>query len=166
VTPDPGARILNPAFRNPASKGSYSADLSVLCLEDRFVVVCHMDLPRGISPLVEQRMERRLAARKGGPRVRITGQFIDAVSGAHLWADHSDGSVEDVFELQDKVAVSVAGVIGPALVNAAYALAYFGEDIEAAMGLIDRALALNPGSARGWFESGWLGCGQGSPNWP
>jgi TolB-like protein len=55
------------------------------------------------------------SVRKGGGRVRITGQLIDAVSGAHLWADRFDGSLEDVFELQDKVASSVAGVIEPAL---------------------------------------------------
>ena len=55
------------------------------------------------------------SVRKGGNRVRITGQLIDAVTGAHLWADRFDGSLEDVFELQDKVASSVAGVIEPAL---------------------------------------------------
>jgi len=48
-------------------------------------------------------------------RVRITGQLIDTTSGAHLWADRFDGSLEDVFDLQDKVAASVAGVIEPAL---------------------------------------------------
>jgi adenylate cyclase len=47
--------------------------------------------------------------------VRITAQLIDAVSSAHLWADRFDGSLEDVFELQDKVATSVAGVIEPTL---------------------------------------------------
>jgi adenylate cyclase len=55
------------------------------------------------------------SVRKGGNRVRITGQLIDAATGAHLWADRFDGSLEDVFELQDKVASSVAGVIEPAL---------------------------------------------------
>ena len=55
------------------------------------------------------------SVRKGGNRIRITGQLIDAVTGAHLWADHFDGAVEEVFELQDKVASSVAGVIEPAL---------------------------------------------------
>jgi adenylate cyclase len=55
------------------------------------------------------------SVRKGGNRVRITGQLIDAASGAHLWADRFDGSLEDVFELQDNVASSVAGVIEPAL---------------------------------------------------
>jgi adenylate cyclase len=52
---------------------------------------------------------------KGGDRVRITAQLIDALTGTHLWADRFDGSLEDVFDLQDKVASSVAGVIEPAL---------------------------------------------------
>jgi TolB-like protein/class 3 adenylate cyclase len=55
------------------------------------------------------------SVRKGGNRVRITGQLIDTETGAHLWADRFDGLIEDVFELQDKVASSVAGVIEPAL---------------------------------------------------
>jgi TolB-like protein/class 3 adenylate cyclase len=55
------------------------------------------------------------SVRKAGSRVRITGQLIDATTGAHLWADRFDGSMEDVFELQDKVAANVAGVIEPAL---------------------------------------------------
>jgi len=55
------------------------------------------------------------SVRKGGDRVRITGQLIDAVTGTHLWADRFDGSLVDIFELQDKVASSVAGVIEPAL---------------------------------------------------
>jgi TolB-like protein len=58
------------------------------------------------------------SVRKAGGRVRITGQLIDALTGAHLWADRFDGSLEDVFELQDKVASSVAGVIEPALQGA------------------------------------------------
>src|SRR5205807_6373554 len=55
------------------------------------------------------------SVRKAGQRVRITGQLIDAVTGAHLWADRFDGSLEDIFELQDKIALTVAGVIEPAL---------------------------------------------------
>jgi adenylate cyclase len=198
------------------------------------------------------------SVRKGGNRVRITGQLIDAETGAHLWADRFDGSLEDVFELQDKIALSVAGVIEPALqaaemrrsaarpttdlsaydlylrgfavffpttkdrifealglfeqaiaidphygtvlswaatchtrividgwteepetyrrtatdlarralqatqndpgvlANAAQVLAQFGEDIGAMIGLVDRALALNPSFARGWYLSGVL----------
>jgi adenylate cyclase len=55
------------------------------------------------------------SVRKAGGRVRITAQLIDATNGVHLWADRFDGSLQDVFELQDQGAVSVAGVIEPAL---------------------------------------------------
>jgi adenylate cyclase len=55
------------------------------------------------------------SVRKSGNRVRITAQLIDATNGAHLWADHFDGSLEDVLDLQDQVAIRVAGVIEPAL---------------------------------------------------
>jgi adenylate cyclase len=55
------------------------------------------------------------SVRRGGNRVRITAQLIEAATGAHLWADRFDGSLEDVFELQDKVAADVAGVIEPTL---------------------------------------------------
>jgi adenylate cyclase len=206
------------------------------------------------------------SVRKAGQRVRITGQLIDALSGTHLWADRFDGSLEDVFELQDRVAVSVAGVIepalqaaemrrstahptadlsaydlylralavffpqtkerilealglfeqaiaidrhyGPALVwaagfhrhlvfggwaeapdisrgkatdlarraleagendprilaDAANVLAQFGEDIGAMIGLVDRALTLNPSYARGWYLSGLLRIFAGQPD--
>jgi TolB-like protein/class 3 adenylate cyclase len=206
------------------------------------------------------------SVRKAGGRVRITGQLIDALSGTHLWADRFDGSLEDIFELQDKVAVSVAGVIEPALqaaeirrsasrptndltaydlylralavffpitkerivealglldqaiavdrhygpalawaafcharlvvdgwaeepdtsrrkavdlarqalqmgendpgilVNAAFVLALFGEDIGAMIGLVDRALVLNPSYARGWYRSGVLRVWTGQPD--
>jgi TolB-like protein len=53
--------------------------------------------------------------RKAGNRVRITAQLLDATTGAHLWADRFDSTLEDIFELQDNVASSVAGVIEPAL---------------------------------------------------
>ena len=53
--------------------------------------------------------------RKAANRVRITAQLIDAETGAHLWAERFDGSLEDVFDLQDRVALSVAGVIEPTL---------------------------------------------------
>src|SRR6516225_4474578 len=204
------------------------------------------------------------SVRKAGGRVRITSQLIDALTGTHLWADRFDGSLEDVFDLQDKVASSVAGVIEPALqaaeiarsasrptsdltaydlylrayalalssssqyaealrllglaisrdphygpalawaafcchrllldgrsqdpaahrqrgsdyarralevagdepailANAAYTLGYLGEDVGATLELADRALALNPSFARGWFVSGVLRLYAGQP---
>jgi TolB-like protein/class 3 adenylate cyclase len=206
------------------------------------------------------------SVRKAGGRVRITAQLIDAQSGAHLWADRFDGSLEDVFELQDQVADNVAGVIEPTLqtaeirrsverptsdvtaydlylralalafswernaifralelleqaivrdprygtaliqasslhqqihvsgwsenpeanrqtsmelarqalqaagddpnvlCQAAYVLAYFGEEIDVAVTLLDRGLKLNPSFARGWQWSGWLRAWSGEPD--
>jgi adenylate cyclase len=58
------------------------------------------------------------SVRKAGNRVRITGQLIDTTSGAHIWADRFDGGLDDIFELQDQVASSVAGAIEPKLMLA------------------------------------------------
>jgi adenylate cyclase len=63
------------------------------------------------------------SVRRGGGRVRITAQLIEAETGAHLWADRFDGSLEDVFDLQDQVATSVAGVIEPTLQAAEFSRA-------------------------------------------
>jgi adenylate cyclase len=205
------------------------------------------------------------SVRKGGGRVRITAQLVEAETGAHLWADRFDGSLEDVFDLQEKIATSVAGVIEPALqaaetarsakrptsdltaydlylrgyamlfasakqipqalglleeatvrdpdygpalalvaisclrlvtdgttqdaeidrgkgiefaqralevaggdpgalANAAFALAAFGQDFGTMMALVDRALALHPSFARGWFVSSCLRLWAGEPD--
>jgi TolB-like protein/class 3 adenylate cyclase len=58
------------------------------------------------------------SVRRMGSRVRITGQLIDASTGAHLWADHFDGDLANLFELQDQVTSSVVGTIAPKLEQA------------------------------------------------
>jgi TolB-like protein/class 3 adenylate cyclase/Tfp pilus assembly protein PilF len=58
------------------------------------------------------------SVRKAAGKVRITGQLIDAASGAHLWADRFDGSIDDIFELQDQVTSSVVNAIAPKLEQA------------------------------------------------
>ena len=55
------------------------------------------------------------SVRKTGNRIRIAGQLIDAETGAHLWADHFDGALEDMFDLQDRVTASVVSAIAPKL---------------------------------------------------
>ena len=55
------------------------------------------------------------SVRKAGNRVRIAGQLIDTTTGAHIWANRFDGAIDDIFELQDQVASSVAGAIEPTL---------------------------------------------------
>jgi len=53
------------------------------------------------------------SVRKMGNRVRITGQLIDASSGAHLWADRFDGDLQDIFDLQDQITARVANAVAP-----------------------------------------------------
>jgi adenylate cyclase len=113
------------------------------------------------------------SVRKAGGRVRITAQLIDAVAGTHLWADRFDGSLEDVFEIQDKVASSIAGVIEPALQAAetarsvgrptadltaydlylrAYAMFWSSAQVPEALRLLEQAIARDPryGTALAW----------------
>ena len=58
------------------------------------------------------------SVRKAGGRMRITGQLIEAVTGAHLWADKIDGALEDIFDLQDEVTTRVVGAIEPSITRA------------------------------------------------
>jgi TolB-like protein len=55
------------------------------------------------------------SVRRSRARLRITGQLADAVSGAHLWAERFDGSLGEIFELQERVSDSVAAAIEPTL---------------------------------------------------
>jgi adenylate cyclase len=58
------------------------------------------------------------SVRKTANRVRITGQLIDATTGAHLWADRFDGGLGDIFDLQDQVTERVVGALAPAVETA------------------------------------------------
>ncbi len=58
------------------------------------------------------------SVRKCGNRVRITGQLIDATSGAHIWAERFEGTLDDIFKLQDQITESVVGAIAPQLERA------------------------------------------------
>jgi adenylate cyclase len=53
------------------------------------------------------------SVRRAGERLRVTAQLIDGTNGAHLWADKYDGTVADVFDVQDRITESVVGVVEP-----------------------------------------------------
>ena len=55
------------------------------------------------------------SVRKGGQRVRITAQLIDAYSDHHLWSKKWDRNIDDIFEVQDEVSASIAAQVNPAL---------------------------------------------------
>jgi adenylate cyclase len=61
--------------------------------------------------------------RKAANRVRITGQLIEATTGHHVWADRYDGSLDDIFDLQDRLTESVVGSIVPSVQRAEVARA-------------------------------------------
>jgi TolB-like protein/class 3 adenylate cyclase len=58
------------------------------------------------------------SVRKGGNRVRITAQLIDAATNNHIWADRHDGDLTDVFALQDEITEKVVAAIEPKLLEA------------------------------------------------
>jgi adenylate cyclase len=58
------------------------------------------------------------SVRKGGNRVRITAQLIDAATGNHIWADRYDGDLSDIFALQDEITHKVVAAIEPKLLEA------------------------------------------------
>jgi TolB-like protein len=55
------------------------------------------------------------SVRRGGDRLRFTGQLIDAISGGHIWADRFEGNVGNVFDLQDRFTESIVAAIEPKL---------------------------------------------------
>lgn len=118
------------------------------------------------------------SVRKAANRVRITGQLIDATTGAHLWAERFEGTLDDIFELQDQVAASVVGAMAPQLERAeieraqrapttslnAYDCYLRGianlqqggrEAISEALRLFDQAIALDPEFASAYGMVAW-----------
>ncbi len=116
--------------------------------------------------------------RKAASRVRITGQLIDATTGAHLWAERFEGTLDDVFELQDEFAASVVGAIAPQLERAeivrakrkptgsldAYDYYLRGmadmhrgtrEAVDEALPLFERAIALDPDFSSAYAMAAW-----------
>jgi adenylate cyclase len=108
------------------------------------------------------------SVRKGSGKLRVTGQLIDAATGAHVWADRFEGDLTDLFLLQDEVAAAVVSAISPKLFQTEIALAkrrrpenltvydlflramshlYLGtrEEIAEGLRLAQRALELDPG---------------------
>ncbi|MFB9269227.1 adenylate/guanylate cyclase domain-containing protein [Bradyrhizobium erythrophlei] len=63
------------------------------------------------------------SVRKASGKVRIAGQLIDAITGAHIWADQFERDLTDVFALQDEVTVAVVSAIQPKIIQTEIALA-------------------------------------------
>jgi TolB-like protein len=85
---------------------------SSFAYKDRAVDVKRVGRELGVRYVLEG------SVRRSGNRIRITGQLIDATTGAHHWADRFEGVLADIFELQDQVTASVVGAIVPQLERA------------------------------------------------
>src|SRR6185312_11617968 len=55
------------------------------------------------------------SVRRSEKRIRITGQLVEAATGTHLWAGRFEGTLEDIFELQDQIATNIVGAIASQL---------------------------------------------------
>jgi TolB-like protein/Flp pilus assembly protein TadD len=78
----------------------------------RAIDVTHVGRDLGVRYVLEG------SVRRAANRVRITGQLVDAATGGHLWAEHYDGALDDVFDLQDRITESVVGAIASELERA------------------------------------------------
>lgn len=128
------------------------------------------------------------SVRKSANRLRITGQLVDTATGTHLWADHFDGTVEDIFHLQDQVTESVVGAISPKLERAeierakrkptesldaydyylrgvASAIPYIREGDNKALSLFYRAIELDPDFAIAYGWAAWIFVNRKSNGW-
>jgi adenylate cyclase len=128
------------------------------------------------------------SVRKAGNRVRITAQLIDGPSGNHLWADRYEGGMTDIFDLQDRITESVVGAIQPSvrsaeiersrrkrpesldaydLVLRAYPSVWSLERAanEAALKLLDQAIAIEPDYPLALALAAWCHAQQCVYNW-
>ncbi|MDJ0948165.1 MAG: winged helix-turn-helix domain-containing protein [Alphaproteobacteria bacterium] len=82
---------------------SMLSDMFVIDSGSALAVQRHADNLEGIAEALNVRHLLRGTIRRGGKRLRITAQLIDAESGGHAWADRYDRDVTDIFDLQDEI---------------------------------------------------------------
>ncbi|MCY1334212.1 putative PEP-CTERM system TPR-repeat lipoprotein [compost metagenome] len=90
---------------------------SAFTFKGHFVDVRQVGRELGVNYVVEG------TVRRGGDRLRISVQLIDADTRTQLWSERYEGAVEDIFEFQDRIAAQVAGAIHPAIRGAEIELA-------------------------------------------
>ena len=82
---------------------------STFTFKGRFVDVRTVGQELGVAYVVEG------TVRRGGNRLRISVQLVDAVTRAQLWSDRYEGATTEIFEFQDRIAAQVAGALKPAV---------------------------------------------------
>jgi TolB-like protein len=82
---------------------------STFTFKGRFVDVREVGRTLGVAYVVEG------TVRRGGDRLRISVQLVDAVARTQLWSDRYEGTTDEIFEVQDRIASQVAGALKPAV---------------------------------------------------
>ena len=82
---------------------------SAFTYKGRAVNVREIGRELGVAYVLEGSVQR------AGNRVRITVQLIETEAGAHIWAEKYDGSLDDIFDLQDRITEQVAGALQPSI---------------------------------------------------
>ncbi len=85
---------------------------STFMFKGRFVDVREVGRELGVAYVVEG------TVRRGGDRLRISVQLVDAVTRAQLWSERYEGAVTEIFAFQDQIAAQVAGALKPAIRHA------------------------------------------------
>ena len=128
------------------------------------------------------------SAQKAGNRLRITVQLIETESGAHVWSARYDGTVDDIFDLQDRITEQVAGALQPSIRIAEversrrkrpqdlgsydytmrampHAWVLEKEESAKALELLDKALAIDPHYPLALSLAGWCHAQRSVYNW-
>jgi adenylate cyclase len=128
------------------------------------------------------------SVQKAGNRIRITVQLIETEGGAHVWSAHYDGTIDDIFDLQDRITEQVAGALQPSIRIAEiersrrkrpqdlgaydYAMramphvwALEKEESTKALELLDKALAIDPDYPLALSLAGWCHAQRSVYNW-
>jgi len=128
------------------------------------------------------------SAQKAGNRIRITVQLIETEGGAHVWTSRYDGTIDDIFDLQDRITEQVAGALQPSIRIAEiersrrkrpqdlgaydYAMramphvwALEKEESAKALELLDKALAIDPTYPLALSLAGWCHAQRSVYNW-
>ena len=82
---------------------------SAFTYKGRTVNVRDIGKELGVAYLIEGSVQ------KGGNRLRITVQLVETETGAHVWSSRYDGTVDDIFDLQDRITEQLAGAIQPSI---------------------------------------------------
>jgi adenylate cyclase len=128
------------------------------------------------------------SVQKAGNRLRITVQLIETEGGAHVWSERYDGTIDDIFDLQDRITEQVAGALQPSIRSAEiersrrkrpqdlgaydYAMramphvwALEKEESTKALELLDKALAIDPEYPLALSLAGWCHAQRAVYNW-